>query len=443
MTLDELLLEWSYRSEKGYPSLDNPSDISILKEILEQLDLPTDDVLDKISYANKDGKPGITGLEPGLDGDEEPSKPSYTPKHKKINTRKAIDVILNSKYAQEHKFKKMSDAYRIGNLDKIDKDRFMEILIDLFNNPQIVIHSPKSGPNVSSKYNMFEFEWEGEGPVSILLAGGANKGEVYEQDLLTKMQGSFGLPMDEIEFEEIKTLFTRLNIDPEDYTPDDVFFAGAADTKRQLSFEGPIDLGSKVADIIIDTKGKPTYLSIKDIKGSGIYNGGNVTFVRMEGEKAIFDKDKYNEKPLMRDIFEACGIDPQKMADGINAYITKKGDQGKFEVSNNVDLDKIRNLLASSFGYGYWYVREKKGDNLFVHYIDGVDGAYDMVGNLDPDSVKIKYPGTTSKNLDVVIETDSPVFKQDEGKTPLRYQIVIRNAAGKIFPARLNIRTNK
>ena len=25
-------MEWSYRSEKGYPSLDNPSDISILKE---------------------------------------------------------------------------------------------------------------------------------------------------------------------------------------------------------------------------------------------------------------------------------------------------------------------------------------------------------------------------------------------------------------------------
>ena len=32
MTLDELLLEWSYRSEKGYPSLDNPSDILVLKK---------------------------------------------------------------------------------------------------------------------------------------------------------------------------------------------------------------------------------------------------------------------------------------------------------------------------------------------------------------------------------------------------------------------------
>ena len=45
MTLDELLLEWSYRSEKGYPSLDNPSDILVLKKILSKLDLPTYDII--------------------------------------------------------------------------------------------------------------------------------------------------------------------------------------------------------------------------------------------------------------------------------------------------------------------------------------------------------------------------------------------------------------
>jgi len=64
MTLKELVLEWSYRLDKGYPDMGNPSDIQVLKEMLEQMDLPTDDIISQMSYANKDGKPGTTGLEP-------------------------------------------------------------------------------------------------------------------------------------------------------------------------------------------------------------------------------------------------------------------------------------------------------------------------------------------------------------------------------------------
>ena len=82
MTLDELLLEWSYRTKKGYPSMDDPSDIQILREILEKLDLPLDSVLNQLSklsedesdktYANKDGEPGTTGLEPSdEEGDDD------------------------------------------------------------------------------------------------------------------------------------------------------------------------------------------------------------------------------------------------------------------------------------------------------------------------------------------------------------------------------------
>ena len=51
MTLDELLLEWSYRSERGYPTLDNPSDISILKQILKELDLPVNEIISNLEEA--------------------------------------------------------------------------------------------------------------------------------------------------------------------------------------------------------------------------------------------------------------------------------------------------------------------------------------------------------------------------------------------------------
>jgi len=55
MTLNELLVEWSYRTEKGYPDLGNPSDILILKEILERLELPID-ILDEL----EDDEPEVT-----------------------------------------------------------------------------------------------------------------------------------------------------------------------------------------------------------------------------------------------------------------------------------------------------------------------------------------------------------------------------------------------
>tara|TARA_R110001583_G_scaffold20309_1_gene78481 strand:- start:620 stop:2062 length:1443 start_codon:yes stop_codon:yes gene_type:complete len=49
MTLDELLLEWSYRSERGYPSLDSPSDISLLNILLKELNLPSETILNRMS----------------------------------------------------------------------------------------------------------------------------------------------------------------------------------------------------------------------------------------------------------------------------------------------------------------------------------------------------------------------------------------------------------
>ena len=52
MTLDELLLEWSYRSERGYPSLDNPSDVLLLEQILEQLDLPANEIMSNLDEVN-------------------------------------------------------------------------------------------------------------------------------------------------------------------------------------------------------------------------------------------------------------------------------------------------------------------------------------------------------------------------------------------------------
>jgi len=67
MTLDELVLEWSYLTPKGYPDMGNPSDVLILEELLEKLNLPSKDIIKELkeqkSWADKDGKPGVDGME--------------------------------------------------------------------------------------------------------------------------------------------------------------------------------------------------------------------------------------------------------------------------------------------------------------------------------------------------------------------------------------------
>ena len=66
MTLNELLLEWSYRTQKGYPLLDNPSDVRVLKTLLEKLNLPSDTIINRMSEAS---------LNPGeLRKDREPNR---------------------------------------------------------------------------------------------------------------------------------------------------------------------------------------------------------------------------------------------------------------------------------------------------------------------------------------------------------------------------------
>lgn len=408
--LTKFLNSIAYKFPKGYPDLKNKQDMLLLER--------------ELFKCNIDLREGTRAA----------------------NTRKAKEAILNSPEGKEAGLTQMNDTYRIGNLKKIDKDKFIEILNSVFNSPELKVYAPKEGPNTSSKYNMFEFELEGEGLVQLYLAGGANEGEKYEQNLLGKLKAAAGTSLDSIEDPEVKQIFSTLGIDPSTLTPEKIEFAGASDTSRQLSFDGPQKIGSTIADIVI-TADKPYYLSIKNVGGSAIYNGGNIPFIVFDKEgKVIFDQSKYGDNPLFADIFDTLKIDSQKIADGLNDYVNKTGEVTGWESAQGIDLDKVKKLLASSFGYDYWYVREKPGGKLFIYHVATPEDAYKMIGELRPDSVKIKYPGNTSKGgtkvLEVRIETDSEVLEGGK-KIPLVYQIVARNAAGKLLPMRMNIRTNK
>ena len=178
--LEKFLYSIAYKFPKGYPDMKDEQDILMLENLLKEKG---------ISLSIKEGT-------------------------KASNTRKAKEALLNSPEGKEAGLVQMKDTYRIGNKSKIDKDKFIEVINKVFNSPKLTVYSPKEGSNTSSKYNMFEFELEGEGLVQLYLAGGANEGEKYEQDLLEKMKSSAGLSMDEIQYEDVKQIFTSLGIDP-------------------------------------------------------------------------------------------------------------------------------------------------------------------------------------------------------------------------------------
>ena len=100
MTLDELLLEWSYRSERGYPSLDNPSDIFILNQILKELNLPSNKIIEVLKEAGKDNteKPGTDGMEksPVFDKPNPPSKAEQLAETGKKAADKVTELASNA-----------------------------------------------------------------------------------------------------------------------------------------------------------------------------------------------------------------------------------------------------------------------------------------------------------------------------------------------------------
>ena len=126
MTLDELILEWSYRTNRGYPCLDNPSDIAILKTLLESLNLPAEKIIDELEDEDTDfmhslekikdyskekdlDTPGTAGMEDSpLEKDKEVQKQAQNIKVDCVlpDEKKTIEAFKKLKPKQPHQTEK-------------------------------------------------------------------------------------------------------------------------------------------------------------------------------------------------------------------------------------------------------------------------------------------------------------------------------------------------
>ena len=396
---DKFFRKFAYKFDKGYPDMNNTQDVFLLESLIQGLGV--DFKFDQLIFEVSDSEV-------------------------KNNTEQAIDVIIKN---TSKGFKKQSDRQRLGNPDKVSPEEFQQIVKDTFKVNDITIHGPRSGPNPSGKFDMYEFETEEFGPVRIVLSGGGNAGEKYEQDFVAKAKASAGDPNDTLP-EDLKTLYAALDIDNTKLKESDIKSFRTGDTKRSLNLSGPQPIGKTISDMDIEYGGKTYYISLKNKQGSGIYSGANVPWIYEKDGKVVYDSSKFDPTSGNGIIFDIFNIDSNKLAQGLNNYINQTGEAESWGTAR-IDTQKFKNLLASSLGYGYYYVKESgKGDVKVLPLLTSKD-ALDAVGDIK--STSTKYPDKNTKQVTIKVETDSPTFG------PSQYVVAIRNTAGKILPLSLRI----
>ncbi len=391
--LDKFFKKFSYKFPKGYPDLNDEQDMLMLETLLEKLGVPLEE-------------------------------------NRQINsaTKQAITYFI-SKVDPSLGFKTQTDIKRLGNPNKIAPEKVQQLFQDILGVKDLTIHAPRTGPNPSGKFDMYEFTTNDFGVVRIILSGGGNKGEKYEQSFVKAAQELAGQPNNALP-PYLQTLYSKLGIDNTKLSSNDISFAGATDTKRDLNPEGPQDVGKTIADVIITYNNTPYFVSIKNKQGSGLYSGKTIPWIYEKDGEIIYDPSKKTGSSDTNIIFDILNIDSEKIAQGLNNYINKEGDVDTYS-SLDIDTNAFRKLLASSFGYGYYYVQETSKDQVKVVPILTAEDALKAVGKIS--KVEIKYPGPNAKQVTVNVFTESETF----GST--KYQITIRNTRGKLLPLSLRI----
>jgi hypothetical protein len=344
------------------------------------------------------------------------------------NTAKAIPFFL-SKVDSSQGFKPQSDKKRLGDPKKHSADEMKSYFTDIFQAQNIKIIPPGTAPNPSSKFSMYEFDTDDFGTVRIIVSGGGNEGEKYEQNFVATAQDLAGTPNKDLPL-ALQSLYAALRIDNTQLTPENIKFEGGVDTKRDLSFDGPEPIGQTISDITIRYDGEPYYISLKNKSGSGLYSGKNVPFIVMQGDRVVYDASKRDSTSEMGILSDVLNIDGEKIAKGLNDYIDQNGPATSWE-PHTIETEKFKNFLASSFGYGYYYVKEAKGGDVKVVPILTADDALKAVGKLS--NIYIKYPGSNTKITAVLVEADSEIF----GKS--KFLVTLRNTQGKLLPLSLRV----
>lgn len=328
----------------------------------------------------------------------------------KVN-KEIVDALV-SMYPD--KFEAQSDLGRIANKTKMDAKEFESILKKDLKAKNIKVIPPKTLPNLSSKFNMFQFDTKsGKGSLTLSGGAGANKGTAFENSLsgdLKRYQKEGITNENKAEYTNlslVEEITSELSLQPGNFEIEET---GRLNKKRPLKVTeaGPEvtqaeSVGATVADIIIRANEQTYYLSLKF--------GGTLTFFNSGITKIFNEKEIKSGEITDREgiiLLNTLGIDNKSFCAVFNSYA--KGKPGKFIPKYPpADKAKLQHLVSSGIGDGYYYIQSGKGDNLFFK----IDEEYNQAASEITSEPKVYYGGIKGggKRVDVVFETPKYTFK--------------------------------
>lgn len=144
---DKFFKKYSYKFDKGYPDMDNPTDVSLLESLFEQIG---------VEISLKEEVPNMSG------------------------TKKAV-ALISQELGDEYGIRPLpSKPNRLSAPGVRDEKVFLDIIKKVFGpETEIKVFGPRQGSNPSGKFPMFQFDTEEFGQINMLASfsapGGAGK----------------------------------------------------------------------------------------------------------------------------------------------------------------------------------------------------------------------------------------------------------------------------
>ena len=390
-TLDILFQRYSYKFEKGYPDMNNEQDILVLEQIIGEVlgeafsVFPTTE--DEISNQKVKEIYRIIMAYPGLKLNDpivlDPKSPNTLKISRSLQRDAKFIEYLNNELDIE--------------LDGLTGGKYNGISI-------LWGEGSRGGRGIKSKGLGFEGELEAD--LNLLNAEGiseSNKDQFLYPDLMIEMSKELGLKQG------------NFKVIPE----------GGKNQSRPLSFEsgGPevkFSQGSAaetLTDITIDKENKKYYLSAKYGNTLTFFNSGVTKFLPAS---EIKEGKITNSNGIA--LLDTFGIDNETFCKVFNDY--PDANFSKLNgASTKYDLSKIKNLVKSGIGEGYYMVKAGGKSTQFAK----INSDYtDTASDVSTPTIYYGGIGGNGKRVDVTFESPTYSFK-----------INIRNKQGGLYPSHI------